>query len=178
MPCQARKYIAYISETEADIYHYGQHNCTAKSTFVWPTSVVSEAMTYDFNVKPSKIQSNTIISKLCNRDSWDNVQNTVKEMASLRKISNDKIKIKTSLQPLEGFSAVHELKAYTDVKDKLLIYKIDENDQFVFKSSTSQMKIAANLDNDGTHFMAEEFCNFDGNHKRTLNFVTMTASTY
>ena len=34
LPCQARKYIAYISETEADIYHYGQHNCTEKSTFI------------------------------------------------------------------------------------------------------------------------------------------------
>ena len=106
------------------------------------------------------------------------MQNTVKEIASLRNISTGKIKRKRSLQPLEGFSAVHELKVYTDLKDKLLIYKIDENDQFVIKSSTSQMKIAANLNNDGTHFMAEEFCNFDRNHKRTPNFVTMTACIY
>ena len=90
-------------------------------------------------LNPPKSRATQLFSKLRNRDSWDNVQNTVKEMASLRKISNDKIKIKTSLQPLDGFSAVHKLRAYTDVKDKLLIYKIDENDQFVFKSATSQM---------------------------------------
>ena len=29
--CMARKYTAFISETEADVYHYGQHSCLAKS---------------------------------------------------------------------------------------------------------------------------------------------------
>lgn len=38
--------------------------------------------------------------------------------------------------------------------------------------------MAINLDKNGTHFLREEFCYFDGKRKRCRNFVTLTASVY
>ena len=85
---------------------------------------------------------------------------------------------KPLLQPSDGFEAVEELKAYTDTKDKLLIYKINKNDQYVFKTSTKKMKIAQNMNIEGNHFLSDEFCFFDGNYKRVRGFVILTASVY
>lgn len=77
-----------------------------------------------------------------------------------------------------GFNAVEDLKSYTDVQDPFMIYDINENEQFVFKTSTSQMKIAMEMDEGGNHYLNEEYCHFDGNHKRVKTFVTITASVY
>ena len=40
------------------------------------------------------------------------------------------------------------------------------------------MTIACSMDTDGDHFMHEEYCHFDGNHKRVKAFVALTASVY
>ena len=75
-------------------------------------------------------------------------------------------------------------KQYCDVKDPLYIYKINDNTgnpdrtSFVFKLSTLKAKIAINMDRDKKHFLAQEFCFFDGKHKRTKGYVTLTASVY
>ena len=50
--------------------------------------------------------------------------------------------------------------------------------QYVFKTSTAQMKIALEVDGEVDHFMHIEYCHFDGNHKRVKTFVTLTASVY
>ena len=36
-----------------------------------------------------------------------------------------------------GYEAIREYKIYTDEKDPLLIYSINENEQIVFKTSCS-----------------------------------------
>ena len=46
----------------------------------------------------------------------------------------------------------------------------------VFKTSSIQMTIACSMDTDGDHFMHEEYCHFDENHKRVKAFATLTAS--
>ena len=69
----------------------------------------------------------------------------MKQSASLRKISHEKVKQKKVLQPSEGFEAVEELKRFTDMKDELLIHNIDKNEQFVFKTSKTKMKMAAEM---------------------------------
>ena len=75
-------------------------------------------------------------------------------------------------------------KQYCDVNDPLYIYKINDNTgnpdrtSFVFKLSTLKAKIAINMDRDKKHFLAQEFCFFDGKHKRTKGYVTLTASVY
>ena len=47
-----------------------------------------------------------------------------------------------------------------------------------FKTSTSQMKLALEMDFEGDHFLKDEYCHFDGNHKRVRQFVMLTASVY
>ena len=70
------------------------------------------------------------------------------------------------------------------MKDPLYIYKINDNTgnpdrtSFVFKLSTLKAKIAINMDRDKKHFLAQEFCFFDGKHKRAKGYVTLTASVY
>ena len=59
-----------------------------------------------------------------------------------------------------------------------MIYKCDENEQVVFKSSRNQLERAKEMDYTGDHFLAKEYCHFDGNHKRVRDFVTLTASVY
>ena len=94
-------------------------------------------------------------------------------------MSNEKVKQRKSLQPSGvGFEVIKELRTYTDLQDPYLIEVIKENEQYVFKASSAQMKIACSTDTDGNHFMHEEYCCFDGNHKRVKAFVTLTASFY
>ena len=94
-------------------------------------------------------------------------------------MSNKKVKQKKALKVSDvGFEAIKELKTYTDLQDTYLIHVINENEQYAFKTSSTQMKIACSMDTDGDHFMHEEYCHFDGNHKRVKAFVTLTASVY
>ena len=55
---------------------------------------------------------------------------------------------------------------------------MDENEQFIFKTSTVKMAIANKMKEGGEHFLATEFCCFDGKVKRCCNFTTLTASVY
>ena len=80
------------------------------------------------------------------------------------------------IQSSDGLDAIEELKLYTDTKDKLLIYDINKNDQYVFKTSTDMMKIAGAMNIEGDDFLSEEYCFFDGNHKRVRGYATLTAS--
>ena len=40
------------------------------------------------------------------------------------------------------------------------------------------MKIAQRMDEGNSHFLHDEYCHFDGNHKRVKSFVTLTARVY
>ena len=75
-------------------------------------------------------------------------------------------------------------KQYCDVKYPLYIYKTNDNTgnpdrpSFVFKLTTLKAKIAINMDRDKKQFLAQEFCFFDGKHKRAKAYLTLTASVY
>ena len=71
-----------------------------------------------------------------------------------------------------GYEAIREYKIYTDEKDPLLIYSVNENEQIVFKTSCSKMMM------DAQHFLSNEYCFFDRKLNRCKNFVTLTASIY
>ena len=135
-------------------------------------------MAVHFSATPSEIQSNTIIAALRDRKSWEDVDNIVQHISSIRKISHEKAKQKNAMQPSSGFDALKELKLYMDRRDTLLIYDINRSEQYVFKTSQEKMKIAHEMNIDGDHYLKEDFCYFDGNHKRVRDFVTLTASMY
>ena len=120
-----------------------------------------------------------ILSDLKSRKDRKVFEKTAKNVASVKTIPNEKTKQKIKIQRNgEGFAAISELKSYTDLQHPLLIYAVNENEQYVFKTSTAQMKIALQMDEEGDHFMYNEYCHFDGNHKRVKTFVTLTASVY
>ena len=173
-----RKYVAFISDIEADVYHIGEHRCKPKGVRLRPTKYVKAALENDIHVKPSQIQSNSIISKIRGRASWDEIEQVVRDTASIRQISNEKVKLKKEIEPSETIVDVKELKTYCDSRDKALIYEIDENRQLVFKSSRNQMQRAMEMNHTGDHFLGEEYCCFDGNFKRCRDYVTLTASVY
>ena len=52
----------------------------------------------------------------------------------MRRLSKDN---RHYLMEKVGYEAIREYKIYTDEKDPLLIYSINENEQIVFKTSCS-----------------------------------------
>ena len=116
---------------------------------------------------------------LRSRKNWNEVEKNVRKVANVKALSNERVKQKKASQPSGiRFEAFKELKISTDLQDLYLILVINENEQYVFKFSPTQMKIACSMDTDGDHFMHEEYCHFDRNHKRVKAFVTLTASVY
>ena len=78
--CETRKYTAFVSDTEAHVFHYGEHTCEAKVTSERPIDFVQKAINTDPKARPAEIQSNAILSDLRSRKSWDEVKNTVKKL--------------------------------------------------------------------------------------------------
>ena len=78
--CLARKYTAFVSEIEADVYHYGHHTCKAKSQPTFrPSSMVNKAITIDMSLTPSQFQGNAIISALRGRKSWNEIDERIRQ---------------------------------------------------------------------------------------------------
>ena len=100
-------------------------------------------------------------------------------VGNVKTLPNEKVKQKKVLQH-DGvsFKAIKELKAYVDFQAPFLIHIINESQQSIFKTSTSPMKLALKIDFEGDHFLKDEYCHSDGNHKRVRESVTLTASVY
>lgn len=91
-----------------------------------------------------------------------------------------KQKLKKDIEPFcHNFEAIVSFKEYAEKKDPLYVYKINNNrgnpdmPSFVFKTSTTKMKMALNMDKKGDHFLSKEFCFFDGKRKRCNGFITL-----
>ena len=176
VPCSARKYVAYVSQTEAHVYHIGDHTCIASLPDEAPTEHVKEALRNNPRVTPSTIQSAAILSAIRSRVDPTELRKVVSSVGSKKKISNEKIKQKKIMYP-DGcsFDAVKSLKAYFD--DPYYIFKVDEDAQMVFKTSKLKMEMAAKVSSK-TSLLSNEYCSFDGKVNRTKNFTTLTSSIY
>ena len=64
-------------------------------------------------------------------------------MTNIKDMSNEKIKRTKKLTPQD--ESHQDLKSYVDEKGKYLIYKIDENKQFVFKTSKLKIQLAREM---------------------------------
>ena len=178
-PCLARKYTAFSNDKEATVYHCGLHNCAAKEISKRSSDIARNAITKDYSTTPRVIQSTSIIADLLSRKNWQEVEKNAKKVENVKALSNEKVKQKKVLQPDgDGFKAIKELKAYADLQYPFLIHIINGSQQSIFKTSTSQMKLALEMDFDGDHFLKDEYCHFDGNHRRVREIVTLTASVY
>eukprot|EP00112_Aurelia_sp_Birch-Aquarium-sp1_P005421 Seg1616.2 transcript_id=Seg1616.2/GoldUCD/mRNA.D3Y31 product="hypothetical protein" protein_id=Seg1616.2/GoldUCD/D3Y31 len=159
--CPARKYTAFKGSC-AHVFHHGTHTCAVKQVEQRPVELVASSIAVNPSVKPSAIQGNAILADMRKRKSWNDVQSTVKRVANKKAIANEKTKQKKHFLPKgDNFEAVKEYKKYTDLKDELLVYVVDENNQHLFKTSTVQMNIAKKMLSDSSHPLAKEFCCFD-----------------
>ena len=53
------------------------------------------------------------------------------------------------MQPLgTSFLAVKDYKEFTDMDDELYVYKVDENEQIIFKTSSFKMKLAKTMNSE------------------------------
>ena len=82
-----------------------------------------------------------------------------------KRISNINQKVKRDIEPFgHNFEAVVSFKEYSDKRDLLYIYKVNDRrgnpdkSSFVFKTSSTKAKIALTMDKDGQDFMKNEFC--------------------
>ena len=159
----------------AYVYHYGQHQCRAKLVQQRQADIIVQAMKPNPTIKPSAIQSQTVLTALRSREPLDQVLNIAKNVTKRKKVSNEKIK-QTKLQQPNGtsFEGIREDKKYTDSYDKLLVPEISDSEQYVFKTSLEKTKIASEMCNVGP--LVKEFCYFDGKVKRTRSFTSLTAS--
>ena len=138
-----------------------------------------KTITRDCSSIPPAIQSTNITANLRSRKNWQEVEKNNKKVGNEKSLSNEKVKQKKVLQPDGvGFKAIKALKAYIDLQDPFLIPNINDSQHSIFKTSTSKIKIALEMYFEGDHFLKDEYCHFDGNHKRVREFVMLTASVY
>ena len=174
--CPARKYTAYISEKKARSFHIGTHTCKTKFVNNRPKDLVAATISVDPKIKPSQIKGKAILTAIQKRKSRNEVENVAKHDTDKRAISSEKI---NQRQPYgEGYVAIREYELYTDEKDPILIYSLNQNEQKVLKTSRSKMMIANEVDMDDQHHLSNEYCFFDGKVKKCKNFVTFIASFY
>ena len=129
------------------------------------------------NIKPSEIQSNFALSAFQREMDWDEAEKEAAASMDKNRISNIKQKVKRDIEPFgHNFEAVVSFKEYSDKRDLLYIYKVNDRrgnpdkPSFVFKTSSTKAKIALSMDKDRQDFMNNEFC--------CRGFITLTASVY
>ena len=171
--CPARQYTGYISEKKVRIFHFGTHTCKTKFVNNRPIDLAAAAISVNPKIKPSQIQGNAILTAIRKGKSWNEVEKVAKQVTDKQAISNEKIK-----QRQQALTYGEDMKLYTDEKDLLLIYSVNENEQIVFKTSHSKMLVANEMVRDVQHLLSNEYCFFDGKVKRYKNFLTLTASVY
>lgn len=185
VPCEARRYMV-IKGSHVQVFHYGNHTCAVKRPAHSGTKEdIKEYLRKNPSAKPSQVQSAYILSMVRNREDWDKVDKQARDLLNTKWISNRKQEVRKETEPYgHNFEAVAHFKQYCDVKDPFYIYKMNDTrgnpdrPSFVFKTSTLKAKIAISMDKDKEHFLAQEFCFFDGKHKRAKGYVTLTASVY
>ena len=156
--CLARKYTAFNNYKEATVYHCGQYYRAAKEILERSSYIVRNTNTRDCSTAPQTIQSTHIIADLRSRKNWQEVEKSAKKTGNVNALSSEKIKRKKVLQPDGvGFKAIKELKAYADLLDPFFVYNINDSQQNIFKNSTSQMKIALEMNFEDDRFLKYEY---------------------
>ena len=119
---------------------------------------VAKAITINPIIKPSEIQSNAMLADLRDRKKREDVDKTVKSVTNVRKISDEKIKMVKKLQPSsKGFPGLKAPQPYLVERDRFLMYKINENSQYVFKTSLERRKFAKSMHRNNNAYMSSEY---------------------
>ena len=183
--CSARRYLSYHNKS-VTVYHIGNHTCPVKDSLrKKDITSIEQIIRNQPNIKPSEVQSAFVMSAFQQQMDWNTVEREASAVLDKKRVSNMKQKLKKDIEPFgHNFEAIVSFKEYADKKDPLYVYKINDKrgnpdmPSFVFKTSTTKMKMALNMDKNGDHFLTKEFSFFDGKRKRCNGFITLTASVY
>lgn len=125
------------------------------------------------------MQSSVVLTAIRERKPMTEIKEIAAKVSNLKSISNEKIKQKKeAAKKGDHFDSVIDLKEWVNESDKFLIYRVDQCQQLVFKSSKAKLKLAKNMDVHSDHYLSEEFCYSDGKDGRTKELKTLTASVY
>ena len=157
LPCGARKLveISYGSEY-AKVYHIGKHNCTLQPEVMSDVEYTAKWVQRYPSITYKELKS-AVIQHLLDTGNSQEAKNAAYRITTqaFRKVKRD-MAVDTPEQHVEtqSLEAVAELKKGSDHIDPLHIYKINSkvmNNQpdFVMKSSSKILKVALLMDQDG-----------------------------
>ena len=182
VPCTARKLvqIAYRSEF-AKVFHIGKHNCTLQPEVVSDVEYTTKWVQRYPGITYKELKL-AVIQHLLDTGNSEEAENAAYRITTqaLRKGKRD-MAVDTPEQHVEtqSLEAVAELKKGSDHIDPLHIYKINlkaMNNQldFVMKSSSKILKVALLMDQDGEENpLQQEDTFFDGCHSRCTGFISL-----
>ena len=185
-PCPALKVWEFY-DNYVIIKHAGKHTCYAVPVISKDNKAIKENVAKRPDLPPKQIQREAILSELYGGKTIDEVKSTARSMIDTRKISSVKRKHGQSTHPFgHSIDALKRLKLESEKTDKYYIFDIRDaalsasvqTKTHVFKMSKTAAKIAIDMDKEGNHFMAKEYCFFDGNHKRCRGFITLGCYVY
>lgn len=177
--------VILVTKNSVKVYYSGIHTCQASLKTSGNLDKIKQIVKNNPTIKPTEVQSSILVSAFREQLDWQTVEKEARSVVNKRRISYIKEKNKNQVEPYgHNFEAIVNFKEYCDKKDKFYVYKVNDKrgnpDQpsFVFKTSMEKLKIAIAMDSTTDGFLREEFCFFDGKHKRCRGFITLTASVY
>lgn len=111
------------------------------------------------------------------------VYDSASAMADLKKIQNIKQKVISAVNPVgHSFEALAKIKEASDLKDKYLLWKVQDGrlceskTSVVFRSSKERLDTAVFMQRGGQHPLSEEFCFLDAEHDKVMGMKTINLS--
>ena len=149
VPCGARKYLSY-GKNKVTVYHVGEHTCPVTSIQKKKDIKTVEELVWDNpNIKPSEIvylcsfrlSARNGLAVVVSSSYWDEVEKEAAASMDKKRISNINQKVKRDIEPFgHNFEAVVSFKEYSDKRNLLYIFKVNDRRGNPDKSSVKDIE--------------------------------------
>ena len=177
--CPARKMAEYDSVSQMlTVYHVGTQTCTPKPNVGKYDKLMTDALAENLSIGPVGVKRLKVGEHIWKGDIEAGKQKAMEFNTNRMKFLKNRL-VRDLNPDQHSFEAVGIYKEQTDKSDPFLIYKVNDgrlNDQpdFVFKSSTESLQLAIEMDQDGPpNDLQDQEAFFDGAHKRCVGFKTL-----
>lgn len=157
VPCTAKK-VWEFGENHVTVFHHGQHTCEARTIEPDISSDASAFFQANTNAKPSQYPFERLRGMLKEGKTVAEVHDSASAMADLKKIQNIKQKVISAVNPVgHSFEALAKIKEASDLKDKYLLWKVQDGrlceskTSVVFRSSKERLDTAVFMQCGGQH---------------------------
>ena len=170
MRCKENIFPEEKSVPVVPIKHFGIHLCSP----IKPKGKrdIKEIIASNPN-KVSKAKRDILYTMICEGANFEDIEDRASKLMD-RKILN---KIKASDNQPEFAQLINVRERYIK-NDKFLIYRMNNQPTFVFKTSSISLEIAENMTRGKNHYLSNAFAYFDGNEKRIKRMTVLTLSMY